>query len=53
MQNNMQNQKMSEPLNKNLAMMCGTVILAAIIISGTVLYNNSKPSNTWVLELYE
>ena len=49
MQNNMQNQKMSEPLNKNLAMMCGTVILAAIIISGTVLYNNSKPSNNNVV----
>lgn len=45
MQNNMQNQKVGEPLNKNLAMICGTVILAALIISGTILYNNSKSSN--------
>ena len=45
MQNNMQNQKVGEPLNKNLAMICGTVILAALIISGTILYNNSKSSD--------
>src|SRR3989344_8419228 len=44
----MQNQKVGEPLNKNLAMICGTVILAAIIISGTILYNNSSKNNVTI-----
>lgn len=45
MQNNMQNQKTSEPLNKNLALICGTIIVACLIIAGTILYNNSKSSS--------
>lgn len=32
--------KSSEPINKNLAMVCGTIIVASVIISGTILYNN-------------
>ena len=40
-----QPQKTGEPLNKNLAMICGTIILASILISGTILYINAKPSN--------
>lgn len=42
---NMQNQKPSEPLNKNLALICGTIIVACLIIVGAVLYNNSKYSS--------
>ena len=49
MENNIQPmnqpQKTGEPLNKNLAMICGTIILACLIIAGTILYNNAKPSN--------
>ena len=40
---NMQPQKTSEPLNKNLLVVCATIVAVSIIISGTVLYNNSKP----------
>ncbi len=42
----MQSQKIGEPLNKNLAMICGTVILACLIIAGAILYSNAKPSNS-------
>ena len=43
---NMQNQKVGEPLNKNLAMICGTIIVACVIIAGTILYSNGKSSNS-------
>ncbi|MFI5205354.1 MAG: DsbA family protein [Candidatus Paceibacterales bacterium] len=37
----------SEPLNKNLLVICGTVIVVCAIIAGAVLYNNNhKASNT-------
>lgn len=52
MQNNMQNpvpagrqEKMGEPLNKNLALVCGAIIFAAIIISGAVFYSKSNSSD--------
>lgn len=52
MQNNMQNQntpKQAQPLNKNLAMICGTIIVACLIIAGTILYTNSKSNNNVVV----
>lgn len=44
-QNQNQNQKPNE-LNKNLAAVCITVILASIIISGAILFNKSKTGNS-------
>lgn len=52
MQNNMQNQnapQQAQPLNKNLAMICGTIIVACLIIAGTLLYTNSKSNNNVVV----
>ena len=49
MENNMQPQKMSEPLNKNLAMICGTIILVSLVIAGAILYSNAKSSNNVVI----
>lgn len=37
-------EKPSEPLNKNLALICGTVVAVCIIIGVTVLYSNSGSS---------
>ncbi len=39
-QNNTQNQKLGEPLNKNLVLICGTIILFSFIISGAIIYSN-------------
>jgi protein-disulfide isomerase len=46
MQNNMQSQNVNQPqpLNKKLALICGTIIVACLIIAGTILYTNSKSS---------
>lgn len=49
MENNIQNQKPSEPLNKNLVLICGTIIVACLIIAGTILYTNSKSSKNNVV----
>ena len=43
---NMQNQKTSEPLNKNLALVCGTIILVCLIISAAYLYSRPNASNS-------
>jgi len=43
------NKKTGEPLNKNLAMICGTIILSCLIIAGTILYSNSKSSSNVVI----
>ncbi len=42
----MENQKTSEPLNKNLALICGTIIVVCLIAIGAVLYSRSAPSNS-------
>ena len=51
MQTNMQNQNVNQPkpLNKNLALICGTIIVACLIIAGTILYTNSKSSKNNVV----
>lgn len=52
MQNNMQNQntpQQTQPFNKNLAMICGTIIVACLIIAGTILYTNSKSGSNVVV----
>jgi len=41
----MENQKKSEPLNKNLALVCGTVVMLCIIIL-IAFSNKSTPSNS-------
>lgn len=54
MENNVQpnmqntNSKPSEPLNKNLAIICGTIIVLSLIVSATVLYksNSSGSANS-------
>lgn len=33
-----------QPLNKNLALICGTIVVACVIIAGTILYTSSKSS---------
>jgi len=55
MQNNMpnftesgqdtKNQKFSEPLNKNLALICLTIVLVCLIAAGVFLYNNRNSSS--------
>lgn len=45
-QNTTQNHKPSEPLNKNLAIICGTIIVICLIVAATVLYKGSNPSNS-------
>lgn len=42
---NMQNQKTGEPLNKNLALICGTVIVVCLIIV-IAFFNKSSSSNS-------
>ena len=43
---NMQNQNIGEPLNKNLAAICVTVVIICLIVSGTFLYGKSNLFNT-------
>ncbi len=43
---NMQNQERKEPLNKNLALICLTIIIVCLIISGVFLYSKSVVLNT-------
>lgn len=38
----MQNQKVGEPLNKNLVVVCGTIIIICIIVSGAILFRSAK-----------
>ena len=45
----MQDKKVVEPLNKNLAMVCGTIILVSLVIAGAVLYSNSNKGNNVVI----
>ena len=44
---NIQQQKPGEPLNKNLLIICGTIIVASTIISGTILYSNFVKNNVF------
>lgn len=48
MENNIQPQKTDQPLNKNLAIVCGTIIVISIIVGATVLLGgfNSNKSNS-------
>lgn len=43
---NMQQPNVGEPLNKNLLVICGTLIVICLIIVGAVLINKSLPSKT-------
>ena len=45
----MQDKKVVEPLNKNLAMVCGTIILVSLVVAGAVLYSNSNKGNNVVI----
>ncbi len=46
---NTQRQKSGEPLNKNLALICSTIVIVCLIIAGVVLFGKSKTSNDIVL----
>ncbi len=41
----MENQKISEPINKNLALICGTIIAICFIVVVAFLYNKSNSLN--------
>lgn len=47
MQSNMQHN--GEPLNKNLLVVCGTIVIISLIVVGGVLYSKSMPSNPTVV----
>ncbi len=42
---NMQQQNNREPFNKNVVVICGTIILVALIVAGAVLYSNATTKN--------
>ncbi len=46
---NMQRQGGSEPLNKNLALICGTIVIVCLIVAGVVLFGKPKSSNDIVV----